>query len=118
MLPTGDLIFVRVQAEQAVTIDRAAGPTDVGPGDRVAPIAGAFQLAEFTQTVGGVVASVRQALDDHRSDSLTVEFGIEIVARAGALLSVLAEVGALPMSKSQPLGIGVMLQCLRPAGRS
>lgn len=93
MLPTGDVIWVRVQPGQAVTTDPAAGPTDVGLGDRIAPIAGAFQLPEFTQTVRGVVASVRQALDDHRPDSMSVEFGIEIVARAGALLSVLAEVG-------------------------
>jgi hypothetical protein len=93
MLPTGDVIWVRVQPERAVTVDRDAGPADVGLGDRIAPIAGAFQLPEFAQTVRSVVASVRQALDDHRPDSLSVEFGIEIVARAGALLSVLAEVG-------------------------
>ena len=53
-----------------------------------------LRLPEFTQTVRGVVTSVRQALDEHRPDSLTVEFGIEIVARAGAVLSVLAEAGA------------------------
>jgi Trypsin-co-occurring domain 1 len=93
MLPTGDVIWVRVQAEQAVTTDRAPSPTDVGLGNRIVPIAGVFQVPEFARTVRGVVASVRQALDDYQPDSLEVEFGIEIVARSGALLTVLAEVG-------------------------
>jgi len=94
MLPSGDLIWVRAQAEQAATSDGASGPVDVGLRQRIAPTAEALRLPEFTQTVRGVVTSVRQALDEHRPDSLTVEFGIEIVARAGAVLSVLAEVGA------------------------
>jgi hypothetical protein len=94
MLPSGDLIWVRAQAGQAATSDGAPGPVDVGLGRWNAPTAEALPLQEFTQTVRGVVTSVRQALDEHRPDSLTVEFGIEIVARAGVLLSVLAEVGA------------------------
>ncbi len=93
MLPSGDLIWVHVRAEQAATGDGASGPMDVGLGQRIAPTAEALRLPEFTQTVRGVVTSVRQALDEHRPDSLTVEFGVEIVARAGAVLSVLAEVG-------------------------
>jgi hypothetical protein len=93
ILPSGDLIWVRVQAEHATTSDGASGPTDVGLKERVASSAEALRLPEFNQTIQGVVASVRQALDEHRPDSLTVEFGIEIVARAGAVLSVLAEVG-------------------------
>ncbi len=93
ILPSGDPIWVRVQAEHAATSDGVSGPTDVGLKQRVAAGAEALRLSEFSQTVGGVVASVCQALDEHRPDSLTVEFGIEIVARAGAVLSVLAEVG-------------------------
>ena len=93
LLPSGDLIWVRVQAEQAATSDGASGPVDVGLGLRIASAGEALRLPEFAQTVRGVVTSVRQALDEHRPDSLTVEFGIEIVVRAGAMLSVLAEVG-------------------------
>ena len=92
-LPSGDLIWVRIQAEQAAMGERASGPSDVGLGQRIAPAAEAFQLSGFTQAVHGVVASVRQALDEHAPDSLTVEFGIEIEVKAGAVLSVLAEAG-------------------------
>ena len=38
-------------------------------------------------------------IDEHRPDSLTVEFGIEITARTGALLSVLAEAGGTAQVK-------------------
>lgn len=93
MLPSGDLIWVHVQAEQAATSDGDSGPADVGLGQRIAPIAEALGLPGFTQTVRGVVSSVRQALDEHRPDSLTVKFGIQIVVKAGAVLSVLAEAG-------------------------
>jgi hypothetical protein len=93
MLPSGDLIWVQVQAEQATISDGATGPVDVGLVPRIAPTAETLRLPEFAQTVRGVVTSVRQALDEHRPDALTVEFGIQIVVRAGAVLSVLAEVG-------------------------
>jgi hypothetical protein len=56
-------------------------------------------LPGFAETVRGVVASVRQAIDEHRPDSLTVEFSIEITARMGALLSVLAEAGGTAQVK-------------------
>lgn len=36
---------------------------------------------------------MRQALDEHRPDSVEVEFGIEISARTGTILSVLADAG-------------------------
>jgi hypothetical protein len=93
MLPSGDLIWVHVEAEQAATSDGDSGPVDVGLGHRIAPIAETLGLPGFTQTVRGVVTSVRQALDEHRPDSLTVEFGIQIAVKAGAVLSVLAEAG-------------------------
>lgn len=94
-LPSGDEIWVRVEAaEPAATEGQAAGPVDVGLAQRIAPSAEALRLEGFADTVRGVITSVRQALDEHRPDSLVVEFGIEIAARAGSLLSVLAEVGA------------------------
>jgi hypothetical protein len=95
MLPSGDVIWVRVRvAEPAAAGERATGPADVGLRERVAAPAEVLRLPGFAETVRGVLASVRQALDEHRPDSLAVEFGIEIAARSGALLSVLAEVGA------------------------
>jgi hypothetical protein len=92
MLPSGDLIWVRVQAaEPAATGGQAAGPVDVGLAQRTVE---ALHLPGFADTVRGVVSSVRQALDEHRPDSLAVEFGLEIAAGAGGLLTVLADVGA------------------------
>jgi NTP-dependent ternary system trypsin peptidase co-occuring protein len=100
MLPSGDLIWVRVQgAAPAATREGAAGAVDVGLGQRISPVAEALCLPGFAETVRGVVASVRQAIDEHRPDSLTVEFGIEITARTGALLSVLAEAGGTAQVK-------------------
>jgi hypothetical protein len=94
-MPGGGPIWVRVAAaEPAATDGQAAGPADVGLVQRIAPSDEVFHLEGFADTVRGVVTSVRQALDEHRPDSLSVEFGIEIAARAGKLLSVLAEVGA------------------------
>jgi hypothetical protein len=94
MLPSGDLIWVRVRgAAPAATGEGAAGAEDVGLGQRITPAAEALCLPGFAETVRGVIASVRQATDEHRPDSLTVEFAIEITARTGALLSVLAEAG-------------------------
>ena len=94
-LPNGDKIWVRVEATEPGTTDgQAVGPVDVGLGQRIAPPVEALRLEGFTETVRGVITSVRQALDEHRPDSLAVEFGIEIAARSGNLLSVLAEVGA------------------------
>jgi Trypsin-co-occurring domain 1 len=95
MLPSGDLIWVRVEAaEPAATDGQAAGPVDVGLTQRIAPTVEALRLPGFTETVRGVITSVREALGEHRPDSLAVEFGIGIAGRAGGLLSVLAEVGA------------------------
>lgn len=100
LLPSGDLIWVRLRgAEPAATDERAAGAVDVGLGKPFIPAAEVLHLPGFTETVRGVVTSVRQAIDEHLPDSLTVEFGIEITARTGALLSVLAEGGGAAQVK-------------------
>jgi hypothetical protein len=100
MLPSGEVIWVRVRAaEPAAAGERAAGPADVGLGERITASADVLRLPGFAETVRGVVVSVHQALDEHRPDSLAVEFGIEIAARSGALLSVLAEVGGAAQVK-------------------
>lgn len=100
LLPSGDLIWVRLQgAEPVAAGEGAAGAVDVGLVERIAPVAEVLRLPGFTETVRGVVTSVREALDEYRPDSLAVEFGIEITARTGAVLSVLAEAGGTAQVK-------------------
>jgi hypothetical protein len=50
-------------------------------GERIAG-GRSLHLRGFAETFRGVVTSVWQALDEHRPDSLEVEFGIEIAAQA------------------------------------
>ena len=52
----------------------------------------AGKLPGFTETIRGVVTSVREALDEQRPNEFTVEFGVQITAKAGAALSVVAAV--------------------------
>jgi hypothetical protein len=91
MLPSGDLAWVRFTGPDA---ESSLG----GPGraedvaldiESLAPV----KLPDFTETVRGVVDSVWQALNGREPDSVTVEFGIEIAAKTGRFISVLAEAG-------------------------
>jgi Trypsin-co-occurring domain 1 len=94
------MVWVRLQGAALVAGEEdATGAADVGLGERVISAAEALTLPGFTETVRGVVRSVRQAIDEHRPDSLTVEFGIEITARTGAVLSILAEGGGTAQVK-------------------
>ena len=94
ILPSGDLIWVRTQAAGPASADEeVTGAADVGLGQRVSETAEVLHLPGFSETVRGVCTSVRQSFGEHRPDSLVVEFGIEIVARAGGLLSLLAVAG-------------------------
>lgn len=92
VLPSGDLVWVRLEAPQVSSGERGGGGAaeDVGLRD-AAGVTFEGELPGFAETVRGVVASVRQALEEHRPDSMEVEFGIEISAQTGRLLSVLAE---------------------------
>jgi len=92
MLPSGDLVWVRLDVPGVDSADHEgpSGAQDVGLRDG-AGVTFEGELPGFADTVRGVVASVRQALEEHRPDSLEVEFGIEISAQTGRLLSVLAE---------------------------
>lgn len=92
MLPSGDLVWVRIQVSEAESADGGGlGPQDVGLCDKASE--SVQKLSGFADAVRGVVTSVRQALAEHSPDSLEVEFGIEITARTGRVLSVLAEAG-------------------------
>jgi hypothetical protein len=105
MLPSGELIWVRVQAAgPAATGERAAGPADVGLKDRIAPTADALRLPEFAETVRGVVTSVRRpststgAIRSLWNSALRLPRG-RTAARVGGLLSVLAEVGGTAQAR-------------------
>lgn len=94
MLPSGDLVWVHLgDAKLAAASENAPGAADAGLGERIASASEALRVPGFAETVRGIVASVRQAINEHRPDSLTVEFGIEITARSGVVMSVLAEGG-------------------------
>ena len=100
MLPSGDLIWVRVQGSRA-SRDRGGGRWRCGCWAGTADYPGCRGVvpARIRGDGSRCVASVRQAIDEHRPDSLTVEFAIEITARTGALLSVLAEAGGTAQVK-------------------
>lgn len=99
-LPSGDTIWVRLrEAGPVAASEQTTGAADAGLGERISSAAEALYLPGFAETIRGIVTSVRQAIDEHRPDSLTVEFGIEITARTGAVLSVLAEGGGTAQVK-------------------
>jgi hypothetical protein len=93
LLPSGDTVWVSVEAAGPTARSGVAGPVDVGLRDQVAWAVAAVKLSGFTETICGVVSSVRAALEEHRPDSFEVEFGIAISAQTGGMLSVLASAG-------------------------
>ena len=94
ILPSGDPVWVSV-APDGVQGDgtRESGAQDVGLRDQGQTLLRAGELPGFTETVRGVVASVRKALAEYRPDELTVDFGIEITLRTSGAISVLAAAG-------------------------
>jgi hypothetical protein len=89
-----EFVQVRMPSGQAVWVraaDADDGPKDVNLGATAVEL---VQLPGFTETVQGVITSVRGALQRYRPDTVAVEFGIELNARTGRVLSVLAEAGA------------------------
>ena len=94
-MPSGDQVWVSVGSPGP---DRngdeiARGVQDVALGDAATALIQAGQLPGFTETVRGVVSSVRQAFDHWAPDTVDVEFGIQISARTGGVMSVLAAAG-------------------------
>ncbi|HTU72708.1 MAG TPA: CU044_2847 family protein [Trebonia sp.] len=81
-LPNGDLIWARVQSASAVR-DTAS----TGPGD-------ALVAEGFSKTIKAVAESVRMGLAHAKPSEVRVEFGLELTAKTGKVLSVLAEAGS------------------------
>ncbi|MFD9036056.1 CU044_2847 family protein [Streptomyces sp. NPDC059567] len=69
-------------------LERGGGFQDTGIGDRVVSMAGGL-----TDVVRGVVGSLRAGLSPQAPVEVAVNFGIELSAQAGKVISVLAEGG-------------------------
>jgi hypothetical protein len=101
-LPTGELIWVRVEVPEPVPDEGSPGGTapDVG-GRRVRKNHPSVdddgqisQLIGFTETVGGIAHSVRKSLAAARPDRVEVEFGLEIDGSTGKVISLVASAHA------------------------
>jgi len=80
-LPSGQVVWSRVS---------------VAPGFREAGAAGLAQILTldgFPETVAAIAESVRLGLRERPPREISVEFGIELYAKTGKILSVLAEAG-------------------------
>nr|WP_225954993.1 CU044_2847 family protein [Kibdelosporangium phytohabitans] len=82
-MPSGEAIWVHSAEDRR-------GPRDVSLRDNAVAI---LQLPGLVETVQGVLSTVKSAVAKHKPDSLAVEFGLEINAKTGKVLSVLAEAG-------------------------
>ncbi|MGW1022996.1 CU044_2847 family protein [Streptomyces sp. NPDC002577] len=81
-LDDGKIVYARVSAAEGY----GAGDRDVGVGDRAA--AKLEQLTELIQRVGSTVLDAAAAAKPHEA---TVSFGVELTAKSGKALAVLAE---------------------------
>jgi hypothetical protein len=77
-LPAGEPVWVKVAV---------VGPQDISRGTPSLDVEG------LLETVTSVAKSVRVAAAKAKPDSVSVEFGVEVTAKAGKLVSVLADVG-------------------------
>ena len=87
-LPDGQVIHARVSG-QVPSADGDDAAHDVGFGDKIPELAGE-QLTKLTE---GVVNNVRDAVSQYEADEISIDFGIELTAKTGRVIGVLAEVG-------------------------
>jgi hypothetical protein len=78
-LPTGEVIWARVAVD---------GAQNVTSGGLLH-----LDVKELSETVGGVSASLRQAVSNLVPDEVQVEFGLELALKSGKIISMLAEAG-------------------------
>lgn len=81
MMPDGTAMWVRVA-------DDEEGPRDTGFGDTVSR-----RLDDLSGTLDTVTRTVRAGLRNAAPDEVALEFGIEVAAKSGKLVSVLTEAG-------------------------
>jgi hypothetical protein len=90
VLPSGDPVWVSLGRDDPGEDGNGSGAQDAGLRDHVEAVIQAGKLPGFTEAIRGVVTSVREALEEHRPDEFTVDFGIQITAKTGSALSVVA----------------------------
>ncbi|MGW5864241.1 CU044_2847 family protein [Streptomyces sp. NPDC055239] len=83
-LDDGTTVWARIS--EAQEIDSGGGFRDTGVGDRVIDMA-----SGLGDIVSGVVGSLRSGLGPTGSVEVAVNFGIELSAQAGKVISVLAD---------------------------
>lgn len=85
VLPDGTEVWARVAG--AASLGDAGGRyRETGFGDRVAA-----RVQGLNDLVRGVAGSLREATAQARPDQVTVEFGIELAARPGGVVGLLAD---------------------------
>ncbi|MEY9932673.1 hypothetical protein ABH926_007324 [Catenulispora sp. GP43] len=98
-LPTGELIWVRVQVPEPRSDERGPEGTAPDVGGRRSSRRDSAEsgddgqiskLVGFTETVGGIAHSVRKSLSAVRPDRVEVEFGLEIDGSTGKIISMVA----------------------------
>lgn len=95
-LPSGQVVWARVDAESQAG-DTAWQVRDTARSDPPE----IWTVEGFPQTIAGVAESVLLGLDRLGPGEVSVEFGIELHAKTGKIISVLAEVGGSATVKVQ-----------------
>ncbi|MBB4891335.1 hypothetical protein FHS39_000335 [Streptomyces olivoverticillatus] len=85
-LDDGTVVWARVTEAQELGGHGGGGFEDSSAAQRVADLAGGL-----ADTVRGVADSVRMGLAAARPDEVSVEFGIELSAKAGRVIGLLAD---------------------------
>ncbi|WP_262007385.1 CU044_2847 family protein [Streptomyces sp. FIT100] len=95
LLPDGTPVWARISGTEELPVP-ASGPvappgggvsfTDTGFADRVTA-----QMESLHDLVGGVARSIGGALGSVSPDEVSVEFGIELTAKAGRVVGLLAD---------------------------
>lgn len=94
-LPDGTPVWARVsgagQAEQVSVPGPAAPPSGLGYSDTGFADRATAQMESLRDLITGVAASVAEGLRAARPDEVSVTFGIELTARAGKIVGLLAD---------------------------
>ncbi|MFI9205059.1 CU044_2847 family protein [Streptomyces sp. NPDC053048] len=86
-LDDGTVVWARITEAQELAGEPSASPyEDSSAARRVADMAGGL-----ADVVRGVTGSLRMGLAAARPDEVTVQFGIELAAQAGRVVSLLAD---------------------------
>lgn len=85
-MPTGQVIYLEPNDDYGMS----PMPRDVSLGQDIVEV---LQVPGVIETIDGVLSTVRLAVAKARPDKVAVEFGVELNAKTGRVLSVLAEAG-------------------------